>query len=405
MVRQSEPLNTEPNTERLGRSFITPTNLVFNRNHDSIVEAAPTTEASSSWKLALTVDPAICAFQSRPQSWTPESLQKEFPLTEVVATLECAGNRRGEFSSDTEGLTWGNAVIANVIWGGASLRELLLAAGVKDPYAHHSDLSKLSPSEADSVQDAADWSRGLHLHMLSVQESSESDDPSQTERFASSVPLTTALHPNQHCLVAYQHNRDALLQRHGAPLRAVLPGHVGARWVKWLSGLRVSTEENESPPMRLDYKTLVPPASTTDEQDKWREKASRDTAFRHKQLDKNKPLQRLETSSSITYPWKDGSVATLDNGLLHVKGYAVGQDGSPPAHVYLAVVPEPGADTLSEDLLESLSDVDWVEATLQERQFPSSTSSQVWSWAWTLWQADIAVPAGSKFALVAKCGK
>lgn len=408
VIRQGEPLNTEPNTERLGSSFITPTSLVFNRNHDSIVQATvPSNDADSSWKLTLTVDPAIRAFKAQPQTWTLKSLQEVIPLTEVVATLECAGNRRGEFSSGTEGLTWGNAVIANVVWGGASLRQLLLAANVEDPYAHHSDLTRLSPSEADIAKDAAEWSRGLHLHMHSVQESSDSDDPTRNECFASSVPLTTALHPNQHCLVAYQHNGEALLQRHGAPLRAVLPGHVGARWVKWLSGLRISTEENESPPMRLDYKTLIPPANakTTDAQKEWRQKASQDDAFRHKQLDKQNPLQRLEASSSITHPWKDGSSATLDNGLLHVKGYAVGQDGSPPARVCLAIVPEPGSDTLSEDLLESLSEVDWIETTLQKGRLSSSTSSPIWSWAWTLWQADISVPTGKTFALVAKCGK
>lgn len=407
VVRQEEPLNTEPLTERLGDSFITPTSLVFNRNHDSIVHAASPDEAGPSWKLSLSIDSDVPAIKAQTRAWTLEALRNEFPLQEVVATLECAGNRRSEITSETEGLKWGNAVIANVVWGGASLRQLLLAAGVEDPYTHHADLSQLRPSEANIAKDAAEWSRDLHLHMLSVQESSESDDPTRTECFASSVPLTTALHPNQYCLVAYQHNGESLLQHHGAPLRAVLPGHVGARWVKWLSGLRISTHENESPPMRLDYKILAPPSSglTASQQSDWHEKASHDDSFRKEQLDKKKPLQRLEASSSITDPWKDGSHAIIDNGSLHVKGYAVGQDGSPPAHIYVAVVPEPGPDKLSEELLESLTDTKWTEAVLQPSQLPRSTRSQNWSWAWTLWQADVKVSSGTdKFALVAKCG-
>ena len=45
---------------------------------------------------------------------------------------------------------------------------------------------------------------------------------------------------------------------HGFPVRAVVPGVVGARNVKWLSRVEVSEEESESHHQRADYKGFNP---------------------------------------------------------------------------------------------------------------------------------------------------
>lgn len=344
-----------------------------------------------------------------------QELQQKHDLVEVTATLECAGNRRSELASSNqpaEGIQWGNAVIANVIWGGASLRSVLLSAGVPDPYGHHphQNLSELEPSQTATLVDAAEWARSLHLHLLSAQESSESDDPAWTEYFAASIPLATAIHPNQSCLLAYQYNKQPLSAKHGAPLRAVIPGHVGARWVKWLNGLRISTKENDSPPMRQDYKLLVP---DKDSEHAYAEKASKDEEFRKQELRKGKPLQRLEISCSITQPAHDGeTLEPNSSGTVPIKGYAVGQDGSPATQVWLALIPEPTQETSSEELLKSLpADLDWKQAKVHSpRQADKSENSGVvstrWSWAWTLWQADLTLPsADHEWAVVARCGE
>ncbi|PWZ01491.1 molybdopterin binding oxidoreductase [Testicularia cyperi] len=435
LVRQQEPLNTEPYTDRLDQSFITPTNLVFHRNHDSVVDKkAPSSALAATWKLSFSVDASVqdaklCSLSAH--SWNIESIQKDYGHHEVVATLECAGNRRAEFSSATsesrsnlkskpppEGIQWGNAVIANVIWGGASMREILLSAGVPDPYSHHaaSELAQLSPSDGAIQRDAAGWSQPLHLHLLSVQESSESDDPTRIELFGASIPLATAMHPNQSCLVAYRHNREPLLQCHGAPLRAVVPGHAGARWIKWLAGLKVSAHVNASPPMRQDYKLLVPPSSKSNQpssdsamtDEEWINKASHDPAFRQAKLDEAKPLQRLESNSSITQPWRSGTELSTKDSHITVKGYAVGQDGWPVDHVYVALVSDPGSEIISEDLLDSLpEDTTWVEAKLQNQADDVTLepdSRPNWSWAWTLWQVQLPVKGvDGPFALIAKC--
>ncbi|CBQ71141.1 related to Sulfite oxidase [Sporisorium reilianum SRZ2] len=409
LVRQESPLNTEPPTKHLASTFITPSELIFNRNHDSVIHADTPTSSTSSWTIGISVDQddSLTSLQIPQQTLSLDALQRQHELVEVVATLECAGNRRAELAAShqpAEGIQWGNAVIANVIWGGASLRSVLLDAGVPDPFQHHADLTSLEPSSQASLRDAADWSRSLHLHLYSAQESTESDDPTRKEFFAASIPLATAMHPNQHCLLAYQYNHAPLTQRHGAPVRAVVPGHVGARWVKWLNALRISTRENDSPPMRQDYKLLVPPQAHTQAEEKaFAEKAASGTEFRKEQLSGERPLQRLHASCSVTQPWRDGQELSVDaGGRVEVKGYAVGQDGSPATHIYVAIVPDLDAQSTStEDLLTALpADLDWTQAEIHTQ----GSHPNKWSWAWTLWQLHLPAPApDKKWAIVARC--
>lgn len=407
-----QPLNTEPYSARLTSSYITPNELIFSRNHDSIVrtkESGLTDQGNSSgWSLTISAekDEKLSSLNHVNKTLSLEDVKKSHERTEVIATLECAGNRRSELSfshQPPEGIQWGNAVIANVVWGGASLRSVLLAAGVPDPFEHHSSaqLKNLEPSEQASLSDAAEWARPLHLHMFSAQESTESDDPSRKEYFEASISLPTAMHPNQDCLLAYEYNHQPLTSRHGAPLRAVIPGHVGARWVKWLTGLKISTHENESPPMRQDYKLLVPGG----QEKAFADKAENDYEFRKQLLRQQKPLQRLKASSSITQPSHDGEQLEVHNGKISIKGYAVGQDGSPATQVWLAVVPETTQGASNEDLLRSLpADLQWHQAQIHQQHKPDA--SNTWSWAWTLWQLDVRAPTSKeKLALVARCGK
>lgn len=55
-----------------------------------------------------------------------------------------------------------------------------------------------------------------------------------------------ACHRYGDVLLAYEMNGVALPRDHGYPVRAVVPGVVGARSVKWLGKVHVAAEESHS---------------------------------------------------------------------------------------------------------------------------------------------------------------
>lgn len=55
-------------------------------------------------------------------------------------------------------------------------------------------------------------------------------------------------------LLAFEMNDKKLTRDHGYPVRVIVPGNVGARQVKWLTRIHLSTEESPSNWQRRDYK-------------------------------------------------------------------------------------------------------------------------------------------------------
>src|SRR5260370_42203117 len=67
-----------------------------------------------------------------PLALSLDELRMHFPLSTIIATLQCAGHRRDELAAMQPipgEIPWGAEALGNAVWRGGALREGFLAAG------------------------------------------------------------------------------------------------------------------------------------------------------------------------------------------------------------------------------------------------------------------------------------
>jgi sulfite oxidase len=218
VVRQEEPFNAGPPPHRLLGGDLTPIDLFYVRSHGGVPEID--TES-----YRLTVEGMV----KKPFRISLEELRR-LPRVTVAATLQCAGNRRSELIAVRDipnELPWGSEAIGTAEWAGVPLREVLSAAAPQ-PDARHVELTGLDDTER-------------HGHRFN---------------FGGSIPLDKALQAE--VLLAYEMNGRTLPPVHGAPLRLVVPGYIGARSVKWLSRITVQAEPSTNYFQSKAYRMFAP---------------------------------------------------------------------------------------------------------------------------------------------------
>ena len=311
IVHEGQPFNAESPLGRLREDFLTPMDLFFSRNHGLIPEVDP-----DGYRLTVggLVDSSL--------ELSMEDL-RGFPKKEITAVMQCAGNRRDGLIrvAPIPGETpWGAGAIGNARWAGVSLREVLLAAGVGDE-ARHAAFSGL-----DEVEGA----------------DGESFD------YGGSIPVEKALGPE--VLLAYEMNGEILPLEHGFPLRVVAPGYYGARSVKWLSGITLKEAPSDNYFQTHEYKLFAPGVSA-------------ETV----EFSEGLMLSEMQVNAVICEP-PDG--ASLDAGLVYVRGYAVAGGGRRVERV--DVSSDGGRSWVQADLLEGADD----------------------PWAWSFWEANLDLLSG-----------
>ncbi|KAF6831316.1 Sulfite oxidase 2 [Colletotrichum musicola] len=222
-----KPRNAETPGESLADSYLTPNELFYVRNHMWVPEVDDTSDYTLKIEL---LDGTI-------KEYTLEDLKTKFKPSTIVAVLQCSGNRRSDMTRNakkTNGLQWNVGAISCAEWQGVKLSDVLADAGVPVQEVMTGE------TEAKHVQFSA------------------------LEAYGASIPIEAALDPRGDVLLAYSMNGKPLPRDHGFPLRALVPGHVAARSVKWLSQITVSDEESHSQWQRKDYKSFGPNETNPD---------------------------------------------------------------------------------------------------------------------------------------------
>ena len=309
------PCSAETPATLLGDSYLTPNALFYVRNHHPV----PQMEAAD---FSLEVSGPGMA---KPRTYTLEQL-KALPQVSVAASLQCGGNRRGELNSvrQTSGNAWGLGAISTAVWTGVRLRDVLRAAGT-------------------ATDDEIDNGAVAHVQF-------EGEDGTMA-----SIPVEKATSARGDVVLAFEMNGEPLPADHGYPLRAVVPGHVGVRNIKWLTRVTASAEEAEGVWQRgMAYKSFGPDVTTLDGID----------------IGAHAPIQEMPVQSAILSPLPDAAVAEVGEDLT-IKGFAWSGGGRGIVRV-----------DVSSDNGET-----WHTASLGE----GSEQPAGRAWAWTFWEVELPI--------------
>ncbi len=215
IMRVTRPYDAETPVQEF-TSYLTPSHRLFVRSHFGPPPVEMLTEPQ--WKLH------VGGSVERSQSYTLKTL-REFESVMLTSVLQCSGNGRAFHRPKVPGVQWERGAVGNVQWKGVRLRDVLIAAGVKNSAKH--------------VQfQGADRPVGSAVPL-----------------FIRSIPLDKALHPDT--LLAYEMNGRPLPLLHGAPLRVITPGWMAESCVKWLTDIVVREDEADGYYMQTAYRLPV----------------------------------------------------------------------------------------------------------------------------------------------------
>lgn len=267
-VYMEAPINGGTPAEILREDYITPENAFYIRTH------APTVPNIDAATYQLVIDGMV----NESLSFTIDELKRDFTYKEVMATLQCAGNRRSELHKvkplpgPGKAVMWKNEAISNGLWGGVPLVEVLNRAGIQ-PGAAHVAFTSLDHCEDEEV----------------------------VFGYGGSIPLEKALSPE--VLLVYNMNGKPLSPVHGYPLRVIVPGYVAARSVKWLGKVTVQAEMSDNFYQQHDYKVFPP--DVTPENVDWSQ---------------GEMLEKMQTDALICSPTEE---EVIQAGRVVVQGYAM----------------------------------------------------------------------------------
>src|SRR3954447_8845446 len=307
IVDEREPFNAETGLAALDEGPLTATDAFYVRGHGAVPEIDP-----AAWRLR--VEGAV----ERALDLSFATLREAFVARSETATLQCAGNRRAGLMAirDIPGeAPWGPGATGTAAWTGVALADVLALAGPLSEAAH------VGFEGADLCPEA---------------------QPAQ--RFGGSIGLEKACRAE--VLLAWAMNGEPLAPVHGAPVRVVVPGYIGARSVKWLERIELRSRPWHGYFQEVVYRLLPEDGTPGPGQ--------------------GMPLGLVALNADILSP-ADG--AAVSAGAVDVRGYAFAGGERHVARVDVSI--DRGASWSQAELLEDLG-----------------------RWAWRHWRAMVELAPG-----------
>mmetsp|Transcript_19252 Transcript_19252/g.24992 ORF Transcript_19252/g.24992 Transcript_19252/m.24992 type:complete len:588 (-) Transcript_19252:187-1950(-) len=227
-VLLDRPYNSQTTNSILTASYLTPADALYVRNHgpvptslkaDNISFEISTSKNEAPPGTKGAIDTADTQNTQNIAHLNLSELQAKFGTKKITAVLQCGGSRAREdlavngvsgfAGTNYESIT--NGMLGNGLWEGIPLA----------PVLH------------DLLNDVNVENKFIEFH--------------GADEYFSSIPLAYALDPANDCLLVTKLNDQPLPPDHGAPLRIIIPGNIGARSVKWLQRIVIRNDEGLSP--------------------------------------------------------------------------------------------------------------------------------------------------------------
>lgn len=345
------PFNCEaPLSDLYNEGFLTSPELFYVRNHGAVPQVKD--EDIPDWEFSIE------GLVENPITLTLKDLIEHYDNVTYPITLVCAGNRRKEQNvvRKTKGFSWGAAGVSTALFTGVVFGDLLKKAKPK---------------------------RGARYVCM------EGADKLPNGYYGTSVKLNWAMDPNRGMMLAHRMNGEMLRPDHGKPLRAVIPGQIGGRSVKWLKKIIITSEPSDNWYHIYDNRVLpttVSPEQSANEPEWWK--------------DERYAIYDLSTNSAIAYPAHEEQLCTVGSKPNYrVKGYAYGGGGRRVTRVEVS---------LDKGKSWRLANIDYAEDRYREagpHQLFGGELDVEWresSFCWCFWNIDIGVSdlAQSKDILV-----
>ncbi|KAL3935340.1 MAG: hypothetical protein SGBAC_009125 [Bacillariaceae sp.] len=279
-----KPFCGEPRLEMLTNDYYTPNELFYVRNHLAVPEIDP--------------DEYVLIVKGKgvkKHKFTLQDLKTKFKKYEVSTTLQCAGNRREDLHDENHQIFiaphWVVGAMSTAKWGGVRLRDVLKECGLD---ADGMAMGDVNPKDIHHVQF----------------EGYDIDETGQC--YGGSIPIDKAVDPLGDAILAFEMNGDPLPRDHGYPVRAIAPGHAGARQCKWLHKVIVSDKESQTSWQQKSYRGFAPDISFENQLSHWPPK----------RLDQAPIVQEMPVQSFVCNPPQNSVIGGKFATDVTVRGVA-----------------------------------------------------------------------------------